>query len=151
MAVYNNHILTKIMSGVAIVTFLSDNYGTCLQAFALKKAIEKLGYTADILNIDRQSKNTKLSTGSHIKLLVSRIRTLFSDFPYVLPTDSLNWINATRRKRCNFAQFREKYLKPAMPVIHTVDDLLKLESSYDLFVAGSDMVWSTEFIKYAKI
>ncbi len=132
------------MKRVAIVTFLSENYGTCLQAFALKKAIERLGCTADILNINRQAKTTKL-------YIIQRIKSLFTNFPYVLPTDIPNWIKATRRKSQNFAQFREGYLKPTKSVVHTVEDLLNLESSYDLFISGSDMVWSTEYIKYAKI
>ena len=70
------------MSKIAIVTFLSDNYGTCLQAFALKKAVEQLGHSADVLNIERSSHTVKTSK-------ISKVRTLFNDFPYVLPFEVL--------------------------------------------------------------
>ena len=41
---------------VAIVTFISDNYGTCLQAFALQRACEKLGCECTIIKNLREKK-----------------------------------------------------------------------------------------------
>lgn len=125
---------------VAIVTFISDNYGTCLQAFALQRACEKLGCECTII------KNLREQKISYYEVIYARLKLIKDK---ILSHGIKKCIYAKKtlqKKEKVFCDFRKGYLKI------TADNYKSLKSvscNYDLFITGSDMVWSEEFIDYA--
>lgn len=120
---------------VAIATFVSNNYGTCLQAFALKQAVEKLGYEATIYSF-----RNKKSNNMPQKRILGIISLLVRNNPIKL----LRFLSARKYWKMNDCQFKifiEKYLSP-QDGLKLTDDTIK---SFMCAITGSDMVWSPEY------
>ena len=47
------------MKRIGIATFFDDNFGTCLQAYALQQTIKKLGYDPEIIRYYRGEHNVQ--------------------------------------------------------------------------------------------
>lgn len=125
---------------VAIVTFLSDNYGTCLQAYALQKACEGLGCESVILKHIRKKKSSGMNRWA------VRIRFAVNSALKAGIGNTLRARNVIAEKKHAFSDFRNKNMKITSD---SYTSLLPLVDKYDLFIAGSDMVWSGEYIDYA--
>lgn len=130
----------KYEKSVGIVTFHeSDNYGTCLQAFALQRIIEQLGYKVEILRYDRNNleKNSKAS-------FIARVKALFVAFPGL----SIIYYPAEKKRRMRkkniFNKFRDEYLTYSSHSYDSSEELKCANSVYDVFVCGSDMIWAAE-------
>lgn len=127
---------------VAVITLpLHTNYGGILQAYALKKSIESLGHTADI--IDRRCKMVLPPSWKmpliYLKRMVLNLKPggkgpeifrekrILREFPYV---------------SSELAPFVAGEIAP-----RTVDDYhsdIRL-GEYDAFVAGSDQIWRPKY------
>lgn len=127
---------------VAVITLpLHTNYGGILQAYALKKSIESLGHTADI--IDRRCKMVLPPSWKmpliYLKRMVLNLKPggkgpeifrekrILREFPYV---------------SSELAPFVAGEIAP-----RTVDDYhsdIGL-GEYDVFVAGSDQIWRPKY------
>lgn len=127
---------------VAVITLpLHTNYGGILQAYALKKSIESLGHTADI--IDRRCKMVLPPSWKmpliYLKRMVLNLKSggkgpeifrekrILREFPYV---------------SSELAPFVAGEIAP-----RTVDDYhsdIGL-GEYDVFVAGSDQIWRPKY------
>jgi len=124
---------------VGTITFqTSYNYGAVLQAYALRKTIEKLGYSSDIINyippIRSQAFYEKPSLFS--KGISPSSLAVFGIDRILFP--------APRKKRYErFMEFFSSQLKLAAETCRTTDDLRNIASKYDTFVCGSDQVWNT--------
>lgn len=116
------------------ITFHSAyNYGSMLQAFALQKTIQSIGFENDIINFrtDRQREmyNYKTCTGSLIKKIIYKLL-------------SIPFRNALKKKSFLF----EKFLKEELQLTKeykTFESLLKADLQYDCYITGSDQVWNT--------
>lgn len=113
---------------IGIVThyYKSINYGGNLQAFALCKALEKLGYEAEQISLDRSK---DISIKSRLKRCVKRI------------------LKPNLKNRSNF-KIREKafwgFNQNVIPHSHTIyseKTIHKSADDYDAFITGSDQVW----------
>lgn len=60
---------------VALQTCTIDNYGACLQAYALKFSIDNFGFDCQVLNFNRYDNDQKLSLKRAIKLFVRKLIT----------------------------------------------------------------------------
>lgn len=125
----------------AIVTLpLHTNYGGVLQAYALKKSIESLGHSAEV--IDRRDKMFLPSAWKMSLIYMKRVlqnissggkgpevfreKRIRKEFPYV--------------SSC-LAPFIEKEISPRV-----VDDYSDIGiGEYDAFVAGSDQIWRPRY------
>ena len=127
---------------VAVITLpLHTNYGGILQAYALKKSIESLGHTADI--IDRRCKMVLPPSWKmpliYLKRMVLNLKSggkgpeifrekrILREFPYV---------------SSELAPFVAGEIAP-----RTIDDYhsdIGL-GEYDVFVAGSDQIWRPKY------
>lgn len=123
------------MKKIGVVTlFDSDNYGTCLQAYALTKIIRDLGFAPEILNFRRRSQSPP----------VSKIRTV-QKLGLAKTLDILLSRSAIRRRSERFSEFRREHLPISEQAYAMGDGSLTLaDREYDAFVTGSDMVWSWE-------
>lgn len=133
---------------VALVTFISHNYGTCLQAFALKRAIETMGGKVFIPNIKRLTpqKNKFFRYLKTFTTYLCHPRRLF-----------LRWHNRVlisqlkTKNRERFALFQRECLHLSDTIYTTAEELNVFDSSSDAVVCGSDMIWSPEFHNYLDI
>lgn len=126
------------MKKVGLITFHeSDNYGTCLQAFALQSYIEKLGYSAEILNYQRKSTPKKPTFIERVKYVLSAYKP--SDFLY---RDRITVYSAQKRKM--FEEFRKTGFRYGSDKYESYEELTRIADKYDAMVCGSDMIWASE-------
>lgn len=120
---------------IAIITMYhkSTNYGGVLQAYALVKVLEELGYSAIQVsykhNRYRKNKNLIYSIMRTLYHQLIKIRIAIWNMP--IQKD----LNSKIRK---FSKFRDS-------ILHTNpladDELCILNDSFDVFIVGSDQVW----------
>lgn len=113
------------MKKVGIITWhYSENYGSALQTYALKKSIEKIGKNAMVINY---------RAGARTNLLFKTLR--FVRYNIIYPTNSFE----NRKKR--FEKFRKRNFDET-PMYSENGELNKNTSKFDAFVCGSDQIWS---------
>lgn len=114
---------------VGILTFYAaNNYGTCLQAYALQRAVEKLGVECEIIRL----RGEKLSVPPvAADSLAARVTDL------VVKTGAKLVKSAAQPA---FERFRNQYYHYSDWV--DADVLDGLNERYDLFLSGSDQVWN---------
>ena len=125
---------------IGIVTFFHDmNVGTCLQAYALQKTIEKYGYEAEIIDY-RHDGITKVSE-TKWKHILNVIKTygnkkLFYYFKFK---------NLDENNKQAFLDFQENNYHLSEKKFDKFEDLKEADELYDKFVCGSDMIWAPSF------
>lgn len=124
------------MKKVAIMTWYQHkNYGTTLQAFALQRIIENLGYSVE--GIDYYSKGYYRET--FLEKILSKNR---------LKEGLRNKINRVKygtvlddEKDRRYQKFIEDFIAFHTPT-QTSSQLFCLNDEFDAFVCGSDQIWS---------
>ena len=134
----------EIMKKVGICTlFTGYNYGSSLQAFALKKTIDKLGYDPIIFKL----------SGSLVKGRDVRPKKMFITFFRMLANsrDIRGTIKSFKKNsKANIApstieafnEFTADYLNPKYVSYREIKKLAKKED-YAAFVCGSDQIWNS--------
>lgn len=125
---------------IGFITFLSDNYGTCLQAFAMKKAIQLILAGKGHIQYIHYVRSAKKSNKSSFFKLVNI-------FFHHSVSELLNWnkFKEINRKRLNlFREFKQAICEQGVEYT-TYDSLKELDGSFTHIVCGSDMIWSPEF------
>lgn len=127
------------MKKIAIITelFESTNYGGVLQAYALCRVIEQMGYVVKQIPYYEGFSEDKESiidrTDINVKaMIVRRIRAVLD-----------------RRLQIKFEKFRE-FRECTIPCENKVYDdssLVELIDFYDVFITGSDQVWNPDFFR----
>lgn len=113
------------MNKVGIITWhYSENYGSALQTYALKRSIEKIGKKVRIINY---------RAGARTSLLFKLLR--FIRYNIIYPSNSFG----NRKKR--FEKFRNKNFNET-PMYSQNKELKKNTRNFDVFVCGSDQIWS---------
>ena len=148
-----HYILRKMKT--ATITWVSyNNYGTLLQAYALQKKVEQLGQENLIIS-DREildewktktvSRHPEYNSADKKVRRFERLRRFLSN-PARLPRMILMRTNRDKYELPYFGsqaaceEFRKSELHIAYGI--TSDMLSKLNDEFDLFIAGSDQVWS---------
>lgn len=104
------------------------NYGAVLQAYALQKAIKKLGYDSEVLDYDSERvKRVYITSLKQVKTLKHFIKYVF--FPY----DKKRKRKIQKFVDKNIIVSKRKYKK---------EELVDSNEIYDLFITGSDQVWN---------
>lgn len=126
------------MKKVGLVTlYEADNFGTCLQAFALQKKIESYGFNCEIIRFDRNVALQQISKVNKVRNLGIR-RTM----------DILLSRKTIQSQKVKFSRFRKKNFKYSQFLYSSVAEVNNADLQYDAFVTGSDMVWSWESRKF---
>lgn len=117
---------------IAIITFsdFNTNYGSILQAFALKTFLESEGHSVTFIKYrEFNSSSTKFS--------INQIRSILIKAYY--------WIYRSEKKRrtYNFKQFIDEYLKHTR-LYTSEEDLEQNLESFDAYICGSDQIWNIE-------
>ena len=126
------------MKKIALVTCFLDNYGACLQAYALQKTITNCGNKCTIVNYIEPEGYYKKSFSNKIKnsAVYNLIRCAISK-KY---KESYKFDKARRKK---FQSFRKKFL--TFTEEYENYEQLKQIKEFDAFVCGSDQIWNPTF------
>ena len=125
------------MKEIGICTFYNNNnYGSYLQAFALKSFLLQKGYSAHIIDFSDYTKpwNKKLRN----KTIYSRIKCILSTPQLLVETIKAKLVstqstNCTDEQLEKFHAFSEKYLSPYSGNF--------VKENFSHFIVGSDQVW----------
>lgn len=124
------------MKKVAIITrHAIANYGSLLQAIALQNMIEKLGYTAEIIDFIRNDESMINKVITDAKMKKNWNKNIFTRFLYCMIRMPVNIYGEIR-----FKQYREKFLNLTKRYTSR-DDLIKNKPLADVYMTGSDQVW----------
>lgn len=104
------------------------NYGAVLQAYALQQAIHKLGYDSEVLNYDEE----RVRRVYHYSLFAQR--SLKEIIKHIL------YRKQYTKKIKVFMDFLKQYVK--LSKRYTKRSIAQANNHYDLFITGSDQVWS---------
>lgn len=123
------------ISKIGILTFhRANNFGASLQAYAMKRICEKLGYEVYFIRysgFDETERDVPIKKLTHTKNrmsgLLAFIRALMS------------YQGDTKRLK-EFQNFRKQYFKETI-LCHSVDEIAALE--FDAYIAGSDQIWNS--------
>ena len=130
---------------VGIVTYhFHYNYGTMLQAFALQKAIEELGYDTEIVDFFQPNKKKKSE--------VWRIRlSSLSDYIFH-PSYGFNsfykrvimkkYRSKIENKEKRFRTFYSQNIRLSDKHYSSTQELIDNQPEYDIYVVGSDQTWN---------
>ena len=130
---------------IGIMTILKvNNYGAELQAFALPKVLNDLGYEAenidylyykhrDYIPVSQSKPMVKIS----LKDKVKRHMLILMEI-----TSSLMHTKSVNTKQSKFDEFHRKYTFLSEKTYRSMDELYSDELKYDLFIVGSDQVWN---------
>lgn len=112
------------------------NYGGILQAFALQKALMKIGHEATLID-----KRFHISRYKYLKKYVRYIllKALNKDVSDIIRSKKeLNIVSANTKK------FIDKYIIKTDPILQN-KDLLQY-NSFDAYIVGSDQVWRPMYV-----
>ncbi len=136
------------MNKIGIITIDKvNNYGAELQAFALQKKLEKLGYDCEIIDYlyykNWKFKDTNLSKPfapmSGKEQLAYWLKYRLANF--VLDKVFPLFHQATRIRLKRFEKFHRENTKFSRPY-HSMIKLYRTPPDYDTYVVGSDQVWN---------
>lgn len=144
---------------IGIVTYVKcDNYGAELQAYAMQYVYNKLGYDAEVLDLEKQNKELSSSLSTIIPAIVNRFKTYGIKAPYKIL--QLVWDVIQRKKAKKqfavdiqkkhelFTRFFDEKIKHS-PIYYTLKSVYVEDMPYDVYVAGSDQIWNymhTDFL-----
>lgn len=122
------------MRKIGLITCYADNYGACLQAYALQQAIIKTGNECEIIKY------------TPIKSLKEHDRV----YKFVIPIIRLLKVIKNRKSiyiyqrimRRKFLQFKKDYLIFGMKSYVDIELLYKSPPIYDVYITGSDQLWN---------
>lgn len=129
-----------------LTTYFSRNYGAALQAYALRRAVQSLGFQADILPyhsrrreryvLDAARQPVPESPGTWVRRRLRNLRVkLFGN--------GLRKEDLAAREQA-FARFVDTYLLPADGVYESPESFLRAvpRLDYAAYICGSDQIWN---------
>lgn len=129
------------MRKIGLFSFHKDpNYGTMCQAYALARAIQKLGHNAEYIRYEA------IPYRSPVKVaIINLIKTVCQNLGirYGLKTEySYLRSKEFRKLKDRYKRFHHLYI-PVSNSIYYLDTIQQVENKYDYFIVGSDQTWSS--------
>lgn len=122
------------------------NYGASLQAYALQKFLQLQGHNVEIIDY-KPSYEPRYP--NYYRLAPSGfLHKIASIFPFLEVPLAIwqNRKNIKYQKRVNaFISFKKQYLQCSSSRYRTFDELQKNKPKADLYIAGSDQIWNTNY------
>jgi len=122
------------MSKIAILTLMykNYNYGGVLQAYALQKKLQIMGYDSEQIKYEKELTYNKAKKSINLinRVCVFLVRFILKEKLFL-------------RKR-KFDLFIDRNIKSSLPF--TKSQLVKENTNYNAFVVGSDQVWNPNWI-----
>lgn len=128
------------MNKVGLITCFLDNYGACLQAFALSQTIKQLGFDCEIINYTEPEGYFPNSLSQRIKdsEIYNKCRSLIS------PKYAVSY-KLEKIRRPVFRRFRKNYLPISDTEFKSYRELEDTSLNYNQYVCGSDQIWNPTF------
>lgn len=136
--------------GIITHYYKNINYGGVLQAFALCKALENMGFEAEQIAFDK-SPYMPVKNSSFKK----KLNNIFCQPMVILKTLPVFVLNFLKRKRLSFLLRNIKYREnafeefskiiPHSKEVYNSDTIVNAEKEYDAFITGSDQVWNPKW------
>ena len=137
---------------IGIVTFSRcDNYGAELQAYALQKKLNGLGYDAEVLDLEMQKK--ELASSRVIKKAIlnrykqfglwkgtGKVFRLMAD-KYALRQSIKRNQDKIAEKHKLFTSFFNDFTRHS-DRHYSLSDVYTVDMPYDIYIAGSDQIWN---------
>lgn len=121
------------MKNVGIITFHSShNCGSIMQAYAMQKNIEKLGYMPQIIDYSNEGQRNLYA----VKQKNSNLKQFLKNI-YLMPFRKRLYDNWN-----DYEEYKNKHLKLTTKKFYNKEELQDIEEDYDLFVSGSDQIWN---------
>lgn len=118
---------------IGLITFHgSHNYGSVLQAYATQKLLEEKGDHCEIINFRMKSQLDYYSLYTAKYGLLTLGQEIL-----MLPEH-----RERKRRSDKFEHFITKRFSLSGRALHTYKDLKEVSTKYDLYVTGSDQIWS---------
>lgn len=121
------------MSSIGIITIHKiNNYGSVLQAYALQRACEQMGYVVEIIDYEFPNEFHR--------------KNLYTNNPKEQPTEP-RWIKLIFawdliRQHKGISKFVGKYQKLSTRTFHSPEQLASTPPHYNIYITGSDQLWS---------
>lgn len=118
---------------IGVITFsdFNTNYGSMLQAFAMKRYLEDQGH--EVVFIRYREFNKTQYAGIRDFCISNAKRTVLSLYRFIHKKD-------IQRTKNHFEQFKEAYI-PHTPLCVDAGDFAKLPQ-FDCYICGSDQIWN---------
>lgn len=148
---------------IGIITFVKcDNYGAELQAYALQKKLNLLGYDAEVIDLEKEKGVIESSFSSYKNAILNRYKQ------YGLIKGSLKIIelikdkyNARKAFAANSDKVKERhkifelffndYIKHSTK-FYTLEEMRNIQSlPYNVLIAGSDQIWNYMQTRYLDV
>ncbi|MCR4861353.1 MAG: polysaccharide pyruvyl transferase family protein [Ruminococcus sp.] len=114
------------------------NYGTMLQAYALKEYINSLGFKVDMVNY-----RYKVSLSNRLyNLFLKAHHSIFAfkrSSKYYYRKKNLSNLN---KRKAKFDRFKKNYIECGKQMNYYNDTICELDGEYDIYVVGSDQTWN---------
>lgn len=148
---------------IGIVTFVKcDNYGAELQAYALQKKLNVLGYEAEVVDLEKEQGVIESSLSSYTNAIKNRYKQygiikgtakvleLIKDKYNARRAYSANADKVARRHKI-FEDFFNTYIKHSSKY-YTLEEMRNAQSlPYDVMIAGSDQIWNFMQTRYLDV
>lgn len=123
---------------VGIITFhASYNFGSVMQAYALQKTVENMGYQSEIINfrpVAQKKKYSLISFGSNWKSVASDIL-------------NIRYLRNRQISHKKYESFINDRLKCSEEISY-INDLDTFKDKYDICISGSDQIWAYRVPEY---
>ncbi|MFA4669679.1 polysaccharide pyruvyl transferase family protein [Pyrococcus kukulkanii] len=127
------------MRKIGILTLTGKEYnhhmGAVLQAYALQKTLDKLGFSSEIIDfIPTLYRENKFFIDQFKRSVVTRglTNTIIVSIGTIM--------RLRQRKRCYY-DFKSNYMTFTSDSFNSLEDLKEITDVYDAFIVGSDTVW----------
>lgn len=132
---------------VGVITIhKSNNYGACLQSYALWKYISSLGYDCEIIDLHRPIHSDFIPSKRYVRMRVEKVSLFHRVLLFIKHIirhqekkgmASFKWSPALKKK---FTEFNSQ-MKLSRPY-YRIDELYTTPPCYDTYVSGSDQIWN---------
>ena len=129
------------MKKIGIVTFHRPyNYGADLQAYALQKKLQTMGY--DVKIIDYRNKNIEETT----KVVKTNFKGM--NLKQIVKTCIANvgFLNKNILRKREFKKFQEQNYELSN-IYKSKNELEEGKEVFDIYISGSDQIWNPEITK----
>ncbi|MBQ8361085.1 MAG: polysaccharide pyruvyl transferase family protein [Bacteroidaceae bacterium] len=137
---------------IGIVTYVKcDNYGAELQAYAMQYIFRKLGYDAELVNLEKREKDLTSSASAIIPAIINRFKVYGWKAPFKIlklvgdvierKKASKLYAEEERNKHKLFTDFFENNIAHSEK-FYTLESVYTDDMPYNVFVAGSDQIWN---------
>ncbi len=137
------------MKRIGILTFFrAENYGGDLQAYALQKKLNLLGYNAEVINQLRPINKGFILTNNFDKIVtlddkISRKGMFNTKIAKIITyLASLIFHKREKLRKSRFADFENEHIRTSEKTYYNFEDIYKDMLPYNIYIVGSDQVWN---------